>query len=89
VVARISLTVAGLFLRPPATGARPLVWLALDPPPATCAASTWRSAAPSRPASRPTTTDSPRSCGSDQDDERPGGMNPIATSWTFIAAARG
>jgi retinol dehydrogenase-12 len=30
-VARISLTVAGLFLRSPATGARPLVWLALDP----------------------------------------------------------
>jgi retinol dehydrogenase-12 len=28
---RITLTVGGLFLRSPATGARPLVWLALDP----------------------------------------------------------
>jgi retinol dehydrogenase 12 len=31
VLARVSLTVVGLFLRSPATGARPLVWLALDP----------------------------------------------------------
>jgi NAD(P)-dependent dehydrogenase (short-subunit alcohol dehydrogenase family) len=30
-MARISLTLAGPFLRSPATGARPLVWLALDP----------------------------------------------------------
>jgi NAD(P)-dependent dehydrogenase (short-subunit alcohol dehydrogenase family) len=31
VLTRVSLTVAGLFLRSHATGARPLVWLALDP----------------------------------------------------------
>jgi len=30
-LARIGLTLAGPFLRSPATGARPLVWLALDP----------------------------------------------------------
>jgi NAD(P)-dependent dehydrogenase (short-subunit alcohol dehydrogenase family) len=30
-LARIGLTLAGPFLRSPETGARPLVWLALDP----------------------------------------------------------
>jgi NAD(P)-dependent dehydrogenase (short-subunit alcohol dehydrogenase family) len=30
-LARVALTVAGPFLRSPATGARPLVWLAVDP----------------------------------------------------------